>query len=57
MFPTIGVLPLTGFRLSNSKGSLVVEGIFWGLGLKGSWDLVTRVINKVPILITTYDPK
>ena len=24
--------------------------------LKGSWDLVTRVINKVPILIITYNP-
>ena len=24
--------------------------------LKGSWDLVTRVINKVTILIITYSP-
>ena len=24
--------------------------------LKGSWDLVTRVINKVTILIITYNP-
>ena len=24
--------------------------------LKGSWDLVTRVINKVTRLIITYDP-
>ena len=24
--------------------------------LKGSWDLVTRVINKATILITTYNP-
>ena len=29
-----------------------VEGL-----LKGSWDLVTRVINKVTILIITYNPK
>ena len=30
----------------------------WGLGLrvlKGSWDLVTRVIIKVTILIVTYN--
>ena len=24
--------------------------------LGGSWDLVTRVINKVTIVITTYNP-
>ena len=24
--------------------------------LRGSWDLVTRVISKVNILLTTYDP-
>ena len=29
---------------------------FWVL-LKGSWDLVTRVIIKVTILIFTYNPR
>ena len=29
---------------------------FRDLYLKGSWDLVTRVINKVTILIITYNP-
>ena len=31
---------------------------FWMKGLlKGSWDLVTRVIIKVAILIITYNPQ
>ena len=25
--------------------------------LGGSWDLVTRIINKVPIVIIAYNPK
>ena len=34
----------------------VGAGLGCGRTLKGSWDLVTRVINKVTILIITYNP-
>ena len=40
-------LRVDGFRVSGVR----VSGV-----LKGSWDLVTRIINKVTILISTYNP-
>ena len=42
------VLGLLAFEL----GLLASEPLI----LRGSWDLVTRVISKVNILITTYNP-
>ena len=38
--------------------SRVVKAVYNGLRiiLKGSWDLVTKVINRVTLLIITYNP-
>ena len=41
-----------GFRLQDFGSRVGGEPTF----LKGSWDLVTRVINTVSILIITYSP-
>ena len=37
------------------KFNLLFLWLFGGV-LRGSWDLVTRVIIKVTVLITTYNP-
>ena len=46
----------SSFRFAGQFMSACSE---WKLAslLKGSWDLVTRVINKVAILIITYNPQ
>ena len=49
----VGVLQ--GFARVLEGFYTVVNGCD-GVLLKGSWDLVTRVTNKVTILIITYDP-
>ena len=34
----------------------MIKGFYQGLGiLKGSWDLVTKVLSKVTILVITYN--
>ena len=59
-------MPPTGF-LSRDLIKGTIMRIYWYLKpytlqglkeplLKGSWDLVTRVINRVTIRITTYNP-
>ena len=45
-------LQTLGFRLQDLGSRVGGEPTF----LKGSWDLVTRVINTVSILIITYSP-
>ena len=49
---------VTGFRVSDSfMGTIRASRVsFMDTILKGSWDLVTRVITKVTILIITYNP-
>ena len=46
---------------ASSKPNLKGHGRARGLGfrplLKGSWDVVTRVIKKVTLLITTHKPQ
>ena len=49
----VGVLQ--GFARVLEGFYTVVNGCD-GVLLKGSWDLVTRVTNKVTILIITYNP-
>ena len=63
----IFVVCRSGFRTTNSGStwhlcwnSVLARACFvalWVEGLLGgSWDLVTRVISKVTVLITTYNP-
>ena len=53
---SIATLFITLVTKSHDPSSMLL-GSRSGLSLlKGSWDLVTRVINKVPILIITYNP-
>ena len=48
---------LSGAVLRRTETSRQKQGNPEGVQLlKGSWDLVTRVINKVTILIITYNP-
>ena len=47
---------------SRKKGTLIIKGPLRNLAivgslLRGSWDLVTRVIIKATTLICTYNPK
>ena len=57
------MVPYSPYRILDSKTNFLKSDVsrHWAHRsprtlLKGSWDLVTRVINKVTILISTYNP-
>ena len=57
MYVYIYMYLYTGFEMGFSIAGVRFnyDFIIWGV-LRGSWDLVTRVIIKVSILIITYNP-